>query len=340
MKRRIWLVLIVALILLAACGALDQNSDRSPAVPLQVCYSSLSGTQAVAMYAYEKGLFEKYDLNVELIYIDSGSKAVSAMIAGEVDFCQVAGSAVINAAGVGAPLRIIAGMYNTYVYSLMVIPGIETPADLIGQNVAISRPGSASDFAMRAALTGLGLVPDEDVIILGVGKQAERLSAMATGQVVGTLVSVPETVRARELGYHELLDMSSLNAPYQHTAIATSTRYLEGENRQIAIRFMQAISDAIVQMKADREGTIGVIAQYLLMDEQADRLALDEAYDVLIQNYLQAIPYPTLAGIDVGLTELAFENEQALELNPLDVVDISIVQELEQLGFFDDLQNP
>lgn len=352
MHRKLWVWIPILLLILAlvvsACVSPPAATSSAPApadalaptqapISLKVCYSSLSGTQSVAPYAYEKGLFQRYGLDVELVYIDSGSKAAIAMVAGEVDFCQIAGSAAINAAIAGAPLRIIAGLFNTYIYSLMVLPEIQQPSDLVGKAVAISRPGSSSDVAMRVALQGLGLKPDDEVTVLAVGGQSERLAAMLSGQAVGTLVSLPETLKAREQGFHSLLDMSDLNAPYQHTAIAAQQRYVEAD-RAIGLRFLQAISEAAIMMKSDRQGFVEVTAQYMLLDPKQDRPALDETFDGLILPYLQVPPYPSLPGIQSVLNELVAENPQAADAKPESIADSSLVRELEQNSFYAELQ--
>jgi NitT/TauT family transport system substrate-binding protein len=288
------------------------------------------------MYAFEKGLFKKHGLDVNLVYISSGSKAAAALIAGDIDFCQVSGPAIVNAVVAGEDLVMIGGLFNSYVYSLMVTPDIKSAADLKGKAVAISEPGSSSDAAMRAALASLELKPDEDVAILAVGGQAERLAAMETGQVVGTLVSVPETIEAEEKGYQVLLDMSTLDAAYQHTGIAT-TRSAIKANREIALNLMKAISEAIALMKQDEKGTIEVMAEYLLLDVEEDAPSLTEAYEVLIQGYLVKTPYPTLEGLQTQLKSLEAENPEAANFEPEDVTDLSIMRELEKSGFIDEL---
>jgi NitT/TauT family transport system substrate-binding protein len=328
--------MLVACLLLTACSApMAAPAAGSTAAPtrLKVCYSSLNATMSPAMYASQMGVFARHGLDVEFIYIDSGTKATTALIAGDIDICQVAGSAVINAVVAGAPIRLIGGLFNTYVYSLMVSPEIQTPEDLVGKAVAISQPGAASDFAIRVALTGLGLEPDTEVAVLAVGGQSERLAATLTGRVAGTLVSVPETIKAREAGLHELLDMSALNAPYQHTAIAVRDSLL-ARDRDAALRFMKAIGEAIALMKIDREGTMAVMAHYMLLDLDADRAALSEAYDILVLRYLETVPYPTMPGIQSALDELVADNPQAANTKPEQVADVSLVRELEQQGYF------
>jgi NitT/TauT family transport system substrate-binding protein len=220
----------------------------------------------------------------------------------------------------------------------MVTPEIQSAADLKGKRLAISQVGGSSDFAMRAAVKQLGLDPDTDVTIVSVGGQGERLAAMLAGQVDGTLVSVPETAKARDSGFHELLDMSTLNTPYQHTAIVARNDLLE-QDRPTAERFMKAIAEAAWAMKHDRAGTLEVLAKHLLYDPVSDRAALDETYDNLIMKYLQTVPYPTLAGIQQAIEELAAENPQAAGLKAEAATDSTLVGDLEKSGFFAELEH-
>jgi ABC-type nitrate/sulfonate/bicarbonate transport system substrate-binding protein len=90
-----------------------QNRADAAVTPLRVCYSSNSATQSVMLYAYEQGIFQEYGLAVELIYIEGGSTATAALIAGAVDVCQIAGASVINGVVAGADLALIAGLFTT-----------------------------------------------------------------------------------------------------------------------------------------------------------------------------------------------------------------------------------
>ncbi|MFN8443069.1 MAG: ABC transporter substrate-binding protein [Caldilineaceae bacterium] len=332
------------LLLLAACQPVQaptmaQQSASTPALtPLKVCYSSNSATQSVALYAYEQGLFAKYGLAVELIYIEGGSTATAALMAGEADICQIAGAAVINSVVAGSDLVLIGGLFNTYPYSLMVRPEIQAPADLKGKALAISDPGSASDAAIRAALLSLGLQADQDVTLLATGGQGARLAAMETGAVAGTVVSVPETAVARASGYHELMDMAALQTPYQHTAIATS-RHLIAEKRTVVTHFLQATLAAISQMKQDQAGVTAVLAKYLSLDPQKDAAVLSEAYSKLISRYLPSLPYPTVEGVQLQLDALVAENPNAAHFKAADVVDTTLLAEIEGSGFLTQLES-
>ena len=167
----------------------QQRANATTLTPLKVCYSSKSATQSVVFYAFEQGIYAEYGLDVELIYIEGGSTATAALIAGAVDICQIAGAAVINSIVADSGLVLIGGLFNTYVYSLMVRPEIVTAADLQGKALAISDPGGSSDVALRAALLALGLQPDADVTLLSIGGQSARLAAMDCSKRSPTAIS-------------------------------------------------------------------------------------------------------------------------------------------------------
>ena len=334
--KKLLLILCCALLLLG-CSALEKAAT-TPNVPLNVCYSSVSAAQATAMYAKEKGIYAKYGLDVNLVYVNGGSRAVTTLVAGEMDICQVGGAPLVNAVVAGEELVLIGGLFNRYAYALMVTPDVESAAALRGKALAISSPGSSSDSALRSLLPTLGLEAETDVTILAIGGQSERIAAMESGAVAGTLVSVPETVKARELGYRELANMLQSDVPYSHNGIATSRRLIE-ENRDAVMRFLQASIDSIVQMKSDQKGTIEVLAQYLQLDVAEDRAALEEAYQIFIAEGLSTIPYPTEEGVQRQLDALVAENPNAANVTAADLINTTLLTEIADSHFVDKL-NP
>ena len=330
--KHTFLFFIFALVLfVTACGS-NATTPTQNLTPINVCYAAITGTQAVVWYAYENQLFQKYGLKVNLIDITSGTKAVTAMLAGSVDICQVAGSAVINAVAAGQDAVMIAGLYNIYPASLMVTTDITNPQDLKGKSLAISDPGSSTDVGMRMVLSQLGLIPDTDVALLALGDESARMAAMDAGQVAGTLLTSPDTLLGHKKGYIELVNLAALNIPYQHTGLATTRKYLQGHPTE-ATNFMKAILEAIARMKKDPEGTKAVLAKYLLMDPSKDAAALDDAYNTLILNDLADVPFPTLPGIQTIIDyEIAF-NPSVSKISPDQVVDVTILNSLQQSGF-------
>ena len=340
MKIHSPILLILFILVLAFTACNPAQPTAIPATPtslakINVCYSAASGPQIVTWYAFEKGLFEKFGLEVNLVPIFAGTQAATALISGDMDICQLTGVSVANAVVAGEDLLMIGGFFNTFPFTLYVTPEIQSANDLRGKSLGISRPGSATDTAIRVALRHLGLDPDNDVTILPIGSQAENIAAMQAGQIVGTLAAPPEAEEAIELGYHGMLDIASLSIPYQHTGIATTRRYIEA-NRQNVFNFMKAVTEAIALMKEDPQGFNTVMAKYMLLDETKDKASLDASYPFLM-NQVNKIPYPTILGLKSILDDLVNEIPEAANVKPEDTVDLTIVQELESSGFIDSL---
>ncbi len=73
--------------------------------------------------------------------------------------------------------------------------------------------------------------------------------------------------------------------------------------------------------------------KYLRVDEKE---LLDDAY-AFYSERLQKIPYPTLKGIQFILDGMAEKQPQARKAAPESFVDLSLLQEIEQSGFFKQL---
>ncbi len=314
----------------------DRVGPRASRTKLNVSTSSTTATQVVFLYAIEKGIFDKYGLEVTITPIDGGSRSLAALISRGVQLCETSGPAVVQAAVAGADVALIGGLVNTSVYSLLVADSIRSASDLKGKAIAISSPGSASEMAVHQALKILGLQPDRDVTVLAIGGQGERVAALQAGYVAGTVLDPPETFLVLKQGYHLLLDMSEMNLPDLHTGIATSRAFIE-KNRSTVVNFMKAISEATYLIKRDKETTLALLGKLLSLDLHNYSAPLAETYEVLLKGKLVDIPYPSVDVIKATHAEITETNPNAVRFNPERVVDLSIVQELEDGGFYRDL---
>jgi ABC-type nitrate/sulfonate/bicarbonate transport system substrate-binding protein len=158
---------------------------------------------------------------------------------------------------------------------------------------------------------------------------------LQAGSVVGALTDPPEAFVNRERGYHPLVDLSQANRPYQHNG-TVATRTFIRENRAAILSYVRAISEAISLIKTNRDEALNALSALVQMDRQKDAAILEETYDIHVQR-LSDIPRPSVAGIQTVLDEIATENPGSVRIRARDAADLSIVQELEDEGFFKDL---
>lgn len=339
-QYRLLALLLILLTSLVACAGAEGRSTPESAPELTKMKVCMSGGSTIffPIYAQEQGFFQKYGLDVELISTEGGATTVSGIVTGDCDLGIVGAPSIANAAAAGHDVILIAGLFNRQPYSLVVNPDITSGDDLRGKTVAAPRPGGTVDSVMRNAIRFLGLEPDVDVTILAIdGGQSNRLAAMEAGQVVATVLSVPESSRAKELGYHVLLEPSDLDIPYLNAGLAI-LRHKMQDNRPALKAFVQAIIEAGAQARQDREGVSAAIASVLELDRTTDAALIDDAYNQLVLEYLEVIPYPSRAGVQAALEEAARENEAAGSIDVDTLIDDSLLKELEEAGFIANFQ--
>ena len=180
-RPRAWFWVALVLVL--------QSAPWSAAAETLIVGSAVpSGGQCALMLARDLGFFKTQDLDVDLVFFDSGTESMQALVGGRVPINVGGASAVVNAALAGADVVLIAGFVNGFAYSLVVVPEIKTPADLKGKAIGVNRFGSSNDFAARLALTRLGLRPDRDVTLLQLGASTARLAAMQARSIQGAVL--------------------------------------------------------------------------------------------------------------------------------------------------------
>ncbi|MET0691228.1 MAG: ABC transporter substrate-binding protein [Candidatus Binatia bacterium] len=298
------------------------------AQPIKFGYAALNAGQVAPWIAKEAGYLSKYGIEADLIYIPAVA-ATQALIAGEIQLAQVTGVSTAGAILAGADVRIIASVQNKLAGTIYARPEITSPEQLKGKNLGISRFGALSDTAVSIFLQRFGLKRNIDVAVVQMGGLPEIVTALERGGIQAGFANPPQTSRAKKLGMRELFDLNALGVELQQTCVTVTTKYLR-ERRPVVKSFIQAYAEGLHRFITDRDFSVRVMKKYLRID---DREILDDAYKFYSEK-LEKIPYPTLKGIKFIIDEIAERNPQAKKASPESFVDLSVLQELEQSGFF------
>src|SRR6185369_8200736 len=200
-----------------------------------------------------------------------------AMAAGEIQFGRGSATEVVSAHLAGFPLKILAALINKFVYSFVTPTMITKPLDLKGKAIAISRFGSGSDFITRLALKSWGLDPVKDVTIVQVGNSPERLAAIASGKVHGSILSLSQTPKAKRMGLRVLADLSQIEAEYPQGVLYVPLSLIE--KRPDLIRsFLGAYLDGIRQFKNNKPLAYRIIAK---SSGLTDKSEIEEYHSIL-----------------------------------------------------------
>ena len=274
-------------------------------------------------------VFEKYGLDVELIYV-GGARNMQALIGGSIDFSQAGGASVVAAAAQGAEVVILGTVFTRLTFMVHAAPQIKEISDLKGKNIAAGTVGGNSYFAGQLFLSRVGLVPNKDVTFRALTGTPEVLSALQHGQVQAGVLSPPSTSIATRMGFRQIFDIANLDLPFPTISVAATRRFAQ-ENPETILNVLRATSEAIFLYKTQPEITLPVVAKYMRVPK--DDPALRESYQTYGKQLDQHLR-PSLEGIKFILDFLTDQRLALKSKNPADFVDLRFVSKLEGEGFF------
>jgi 3-hydroxyisobutyrate dehydrogenase-like beta-hydroxyacid dehydrogenase len=155
------------------------------ATTVNVAVPSYSMSLVAFMAAKERGYYQQEGLDVNFVLMPAAI-ASRALIAGNVDFATVGGSALTAALG-GAPLRLLFSSYNRALFWLYSKPDIADVKDLKGKKIGVSSIGSGPDSMLRDLLRVHGLQAGKTIVVIHSTispKTLKRIVEMAAAQNV------------------------------------------------------------------------------------------------------------------------------------------------------------
>jgi len=325
MLRHVFRMLLLVLFLIAL------HTSSAAQERVKIAYSSADASNVVWFTALDTGIYRKHGLDVELIFIQSSTMSVSTLVSGDIQIANSSGGAVASAVVAGANLVMTACYINTLPYELVVQESVKSVEDLRGKSVGISRVGSASDVAARVLIKGLGLEPVKDVPIMQVGGPSERAAAFRTGKIVG-FPSPPGTIHlAKGMPHRIMISTADFQKRFDFPYIcSTTTKSYLSSNRETMRKLTMALIEATHFLKTRKQETMKLIAKYT---RQNDPQFLEASWAANVKLH-DRVPLVTREGTEVQIKE-ALARKPGATLRVEDIVDDSIVRELEKSGFID-----
>jgi len=193
--------------------------------------------------------------------------------------------------------------------------------------VAVTRVGQADYYAWQTVIERQKWSQD-DVSFVNANDVMGQVGLLQQGAVQAIAVSPPNDVLASKIGAHLLLDTATLNEPEQNVGFGITRAYLN-ENRPVVTNIVRASIEALARWKKDAAFTKGVIKKYL---ESNDPEFDNVGYDAYAPIWPQ-VPYPSREGMAKVIVEVSSQNPKAKDLNVDQLMDLSVVKELEDSGF-------
>ncbi len=300
-------------------------------LPLRASYSSIGGAFAPLWLAQDKGLFTKYGLAVELKYILSAT-GTQALFSGSIDIVNPA-TEIVEAGLGGQRVAFIIGILNRAVLSVYSKAELRQLTDLRGKVMGVTLPGSTTDLTAKILFQQAGMVPGKDVQVTHLQGMPDIITALTQGRIDAGVVSAPTTLKLRQAGFKELVDVAARNVPMIHAGLATTKDFIKSNPEKVR-RYVQAYVEGTKIARTDPETTKQIIGKYTKTDNKED---LDETYNTYAKVWEQA-PYVSTAGMQTLLNFAV--NPAGKTAKPEQFIDNSFVAELEKSGFIEKLYKP
>jgi len=318
-------------LVVTACILLIANAPANAAEGLQklrVAYAAITAAFSLPWVAKEAGIFQKHGLDVELVYIAAGSRAVQTLVGGSIDVACIGGPAGVDAKLAGADTVYVGIPVNKVLVFTVAAPQIQRIEDMRGKSIGVTRIGTVTDFFTRLYLRQNGLVPDKDVMIRQAGGLPEIVAALKAGQIHGGTFGFPAVLHARAAGFRVLVDYNTAGYRYPLSTIIVTQKLLRTQESAIR-RFLEAQIEAIHRFKTDPNFAMNVIGKYT---QTTDRAMLEETQKVYAAAF-ERVPYPEIEDMKLGLTQVAETNPRVRSADPKEFVDGRVLREIEASGF-------
>ena len=145
---------------------------------LRLAVSTATPHNTPLWVAKDKKIFDKYGLDVQLIFVMGGALVTQMLAAGEIQIAANAPAALLGLVAGGEKIAMFIGISNTSPFTLISQSNIKAAADLKGKRLGTARFGGSSHVSALIALDYLKLDSKRDnVVLLQTGLDPERMKA-------------------------------------------------------------------------------------------------------------------------------------------------------------------
>jgi NitT/TauT family transport system substrate-binding protein len=283
--------------------------------------------------ARDRKIFDKYGVDVQLIFVMGGALVSQMLAAGEIQVAANAPAALVSLIAGGTDIALFLGISNTSPFTLVTQPSIKSAAQLKGKRLGTARFGGSSHVSALIALDHLGLDAKRDnVILMQTGLDPERMAALEQKGLDAAMLQRLATKTMLAKGYTQLLNMNQAKIPYQNTVLASRRDHMSA-NPKLYENFIRAVVEgyAYVFNKENKQAVKEVLAKNLRLPNTD---AAEDFYTEALEE-LDRKPYPTVEGTRTVIKYVTEQNPKVASVKAEKIVDSSLLKKLDDEGFFE-----
>jgi ABC-type nitrate/sulfonate/bicarbonate transport system substrate-binding protein len=322
-------------VLILAAGSFAVPGVLRAAPEVVIGYANISARVSPLWIAQEKGLFAKYGVNVQQVYMPGSPVMIASMSSGQVHFANSGGTAALGAAAGGLDLRVIGTFTSRIPFDLVVKPNIKSPKDLRGKRIGVQVIGGTIWMAAMLGLEHLGLDSRrDDIQVVAAGDQTMLSQALEKGTVDATVVDSAFSNNLKQRGFPILVELSKTSIPFVSNGIVARASYLQQQPEQ-ARNTLKAWLEGVAYALSPKMklSVIETIARRLKVSNPT---LAEQGYQDLLRA-TDRKPYPSLEGLSNVQRLMKLRNVAVADLKAENLIDAKLIQELDHSGFLDQL---
>lgn len=311
-------------------------STTSAATKVSFPFTPISAASLPWWIAKESRFYEKYGLDVDMIYVGASPVIIQAMLGGQAGVGAGGGPPLVTNILQGGDVVEVATTIPYAIQSLIVKPEIRTPADLTGKKIGISRLGAIPHYTLQAIVK---LHNVQGINIVQTGTTTQAITSLSQGLVDGIITSAPFTFRLMKDGYRELVDPKEFKKAGVQFLIQglVAGKSFAAKNRDVVIGMIKATMEGTRQIFVNEKHAKAVLAKYT---RQNDPEILDRTHKFALDIFVKD-PTVTPASIQPIVQQSAEFNVVDAKLasnTPIGAYyDNSYIEEIKKSGFFTQL---
>ena len=323
-------------ILTAVLFLITLASTTCAATKVSFPFTPISAASLPWWIAKESHFYEKYGLDVDMIYVGASPIIVQAMLGGQAGVGAGGGPPLVANVLQGGDVVEVATTVPYAIQSLIVKPEIRTPADLIGKTIGISRLGAIPHYTLQAIVK---LHNVQGIKIVQTGTTTQAITSLSQGLVDGIITSAPFTFRLMKDGYRELVGPKEFKKAGVEFLIQglVARRSFAAKNRDVVLGMIKATMEGVKQIFVNEKHAKAVLAKYT---RQTDPEILDRTYKFALDIFVKD-PTVTAASIQPIVqqsTEFNVVDAKLAANTPISAYyDNSYIDEIKKSGFFTQL---
>jgi ABC-type nitrate/sulfonate/bicarbonate transport system substrate-binding protein len=257
--------------------------QASAATKMSFPFTPISAASLPWWIAKESRFYEKYGLDVDMIYVGASPVIIQAMLGGQAFIGAGGGPPLVSNVLQGGDIVQVATTIPYAIQSLIVKPEIKTPADLAGKKIGISRLGAIPHFTLQAIIS---MHKVHGINIVQTGTTTQAITSLSQGLVDGMITSAPFTFRMMKEGYRELVGPKEFKKAGVEFLIQglVARKSVAQKNREALIGMIKATMEGTKQIFVNEKQTKSVLAKYT---RQTDPEILDQTYKFALEIFVK-----------------------------------------------------